>query len=251
MRPRRSDLAADASGNDLTRLVTTMQFADTIVHLVRNDLGGTTRLTDFFLSKGIHVAAFRSAAEYVAARRDDRPACLILDLVLPDIDGLEMQDRLVGSGAPPVIFVTAHGDPASAVRAMKNGAIDFLVEPIDFDELIAAVQRALLEDLKTRTDCIERTCLLTRWQSLTPREMEVFHHTVAGLLNKQAAAELGIAENTFQVHRGRVMRKMKAQSLADLVRMATTLESSFRKPCHEEVVAPHPRWSLEKPATLG
>jgi len=176
---------------------------------------------------------------------------LILDLVLPDIDGLEMQDRLVGSGAPPVIFVTAHGDPASAVRAMKNGAIDFLVEPIDFDELIAAVQRALLEDLKTRTDCIERTCLLTRWQSLTPREMEVFHHTVAGLLNKQAAAELGIAENTFQVHRGRVMRKMKAQSLADLVRMATTLESSFRKPCHEEVVAPHPRWSLEKPATLG
>jgi len=228
-----------------------MQFTDTIVHLVGNDPGGTSRLTDFFLSKGIHVATFRSAAEYVAVRRDGRPACLILDLVLPDIDGLEMQDRLVGSGAPPVIFVTAQGDTASVVRAMKNGAIDFLVEPIDFDELTAAVQRALLEDLKSRTDYIERTCLLTRWQSLTPREMEVFHLTVSGLLNKQAAAELGIAENTFQVHRGRVMRKMKAQSLADLVRMAATLDSTLRKPCQEEVVAPHPRWSLEDPVTLS
>ena len=219
-----------------------MQFAETIVHLVRNDLGGTTRLTDFFLSKGIHVAAFSSAAEYVAARRDDRPACLILDLILPDIDGLEMQDRLVGSGAPPVIFVTAQRDPVSVVRAMKNGAIDFLIEPVDFDELIAAVQRALLEDLKTRNECIERTCLLTRWRSLTPREMEVFHHTVSGLLNKQAAAELRIAENTYQVHRGRVMRKMKAQSLADLVRMSTTLESILRKPREEDLAAPQPRW---------
>src|SRR5262249_61163608 len=111
--------------------------------------------------------------------------------------------------------------------------------------------RARLEDVKTRTKCMERTCLLTRWKALTPREMEVFHHTVSGLLNKQAAAELGIAENTFQVHRGRVMRKMKAQSLADLVRMAMTLESTCRKPCQEEIVVPHPRWSLEEPATLG
>jgi FixJ family two-component response regulator len=228
-----------------------MQLTDTIVHLVRNDLGGPTRLTDFFLSKGMHVAAFRSAAEYIAARRDDRPACLILDLVLPDIGGLEMQGRLAGSGAPPVIFVTAHGDPASVVRAMRNGAIDFLIEPIDLDELLAAVQRALLEDQKSRAGCIERTCLLTRWQSLTPREMEVFDLTVSGLLNKQAAAELGIAENTFQVHRGRVMRKMKAQSLADLVRMATTLESILRKPGQEERVAPYPRWSLEESATLS
>src|SRR5215475_4581294 len=158
-----------------------------------------------------------------------------------------MQHRLESSGASPVIFVTAQGDPASVVRAMKNGAIDFLVEPIDFDELIAAVHRARLEDLKTRTECIERTCLMTRWRSLTPREMEVFHLTVSGLLNKQAAAELGIAENTFQVHRGRVMRKMRAQSLADLGRMSTTLESFLPRPCHEEIVAPHPRWSLEEP----
>src|SRR5262249_49074108 len=91
----------------------------------------------------------------------------------------------------------------------------------------------------------------TRWQSLTPRETEVFHLTVAGLLNKQAAAELGIAQNTYQVHRGRVMRKMKAQSLADLVRMATTLESTLRNPCQDEVVVPQPRWSLEEPLTIG
>src|SRR5262249_47404457 len=99
-------------------------------------------------------------------------------------------------------------------------------------------------------DRVERTCLPTRWQSLTPRETEVFHLTVAGLLNKQGAAELGIAQNTYQVHRGRVMRKMKAQSLADLVRMAATLESTLHTPCQEDVVAQHPRWSLEEPVTM-
>src|SRR5262245_39254229 len=104
-----------------------MQF-DTTVHLVRNDLNGTQKLADFFQSKGMSVAAFRTAGEYIAAARDDRPACLILDLLLPDIDGLEVQSRLAGSGAPPIIFVTAHCDPVSLVRAMKNGAIDFLIE---------------------------------------------------------------------------------------------------------------------------
>src|SRR5262245_6297094 len=222
-----------------------MQFAEATVHLVRNDLSGTQELADFFRSKGMSVAAFRTADEYIAAGRDDRPACLVLDLILPDIGGLEMQSRLADRGAPPVIFVTAHCDPVSVVRAMKNGAVDFLIEPVDYDRLIASVQLALLADLKIRNDLIERTCLLTRWQSLTPRETEVFHHTVAGLLNKQGAAELGIAENTYQVHRGRVMRKMNAQSLADLVRMATILEPILRKPCRDESAAP-PRWSLRE-----
>ena len=221
-----------------------MRFPETIVHLVRADRGETTRLSDFLRSKGMSVAAFGTGAEYIAAGRDDRPACLILDLVLPDIDGLEMQSRLAGSGAPPVIFVTRQGDPVSVVRAMKNGAIDFLIEPVDFDHLVASIERALLEDLKSRIDRMERACLLTRWRTLTPREAEVFHHTVAGLLNKQAAAALGVTENTYQVHRGRVMRKMKAQSLADLVRMATTLEPMLRTPWHDESATPHPRWSL-------
>src|SRR5262249_29044520 len=136
------------------------------------------------------------------------------------------------------------------VRAMKNGAIDFLIEPVDYGQLLATVQFAFTEDLNNRNDRIERTCLLTRWQSLTPREREVFHHTVAGLLNKQAAEELGVAENTYQVHRGRVMRKMKANSLADLVRMSEKLEPILRKPCQEES-APQPRWSLEEATSIS
>jgi len=223
---------------------------EAIVHLVRNDSNGTRSLTDFLVSNGMSVSAFTTGAEYSTARQDERPACVILDLNLPDIDGLEMQSRLVASAAPPVIFVASQADPISVVCAMKNGAIDFLIEPIDYERLIASVQLALLEDLKSRNELAERTCLLTRWTSLTPRETEVFHLTVAGLLNKQAAAELGIAENTYQVHRGRVMRKMKAQSLAELVRMSTTLEAILRKPCRDEADPPQPRWSLEESATI-
>jgi FixJ family two-component response regulator len=226
-----------------------MRFAQTIVHLVRNDLAGIKRLTEFFTSKGVNVATFRTAAEYMAARRDDRPTCLVLDLILPDIPGLEIQTSLIGSGAPPVVFVTAHGNPVSVVRAMKNGAIDFLIEPFDQPQLMAAVEFAFAQDQKNRTERIESTALLTRWKSLTPRETQVFHHTVSGLLNKQAAAELGVAENTYQVHRGRVMRKMKANSLADLVRMSTILEPNLQKP-REESIAPQPRWTLGQPTTI-
>jgi len=210
-----------------------LRLTETIVHFVGNDPARTKALTEFLVSKGMSVAIFKTAAEYTPGARDDRPACLILDLTLPDADGLELQSRLAGSGAPPVIFITAQGDPVSVVRAMKNGAIDFMLEPVDFGQLMAAVELAFAEDLKKRNERIECTALLTRWQSLTPRETEVFHHTVAGLLNKQAAAELGVAENTYQVHRGRVMRKMQANSLADLVRMSTKLESILPKPCRK------------------
>ena len=167
-----------------------MQFEEPIVHIVSNDPVGTKRLARFFLSKGLTVDCLRTAAEYMAAQRD----------------------------------------PVSVVRAMKNGAIDFLIEPVDYDQLMAAVECAFVEDLNKRKEHLERTSLLVRWQSLTPRETEVFHHTVAGLLNKQAAWELGVAENTYQVHRGRVMRNMKANSLADLVRMSTKLEPILQKP---------------------
>jgi len=207
-----------------------MRFEQATVHIVSNNPVGTKRLTQFLASKGLTVATFRNAAEYSAAQRDDRPACLILDLILPDLDGLEIQRRLAGSGAPPIIFVAARGDAVSAARAMRNGAIDFLIEPIDYGQLIADVELAFEEDLRKRKELLERAALLIRWQSLTPRETEVFHHTVAGLLNKQAADELGVAENTYQVHRGRVMRKMKANSLADLVRMSTKLEPILQKP---------------------
>ena len=211
-----------------------MQFEEPIVHIVGSNPAGTKRLSKFFLSKGLSVACFRTATEYIAAHRDERPACLILDLIPPDLDGLKIQSRLVDSGAPPVVFVTAQRDPVSVVRAMKNGAIDFLIEPVDYDQLMAAVEFAFVEDLNRRKELLERTSLLVRWQTLTPRETEVFHHTVAGLLNKQAASELGVAENTYQVHRGRVMRKMKANSLADLVRMSTKLEPILQKAREED-----------------
>jgi FixJ family two-component response regulator len=129
------------------------------------------------------------------------------------------------------------------VRAIKNGAIDFLVKPVDYGYLRAAVDLAFAQDRQNRNERLERISLITRWRTLTPREKEVFHHTVAGLLNKQAAAELGVAENTYQVHRGRVMRKMKAGSLADLVRMATKLEPILRGIRQQRSDAPSP-WCI-------
>jgi FixJ family two-component response regulator len=174
------------------------------------------------------VHAFRTATEYITNTGSDRIACVILDLNLPDISGLEVQNRLADQEGPPVLFVTAHGDLNSGVRAMKNGAIDFMIEPIDYNRLLAAVETAFAKDRNKRRERVERLSLLKRWNSLTPREQDVFQYTVSGFLNRQAAGELGITENTFQVHRGRVMRKMKADSLAELVRMSTRLESIAR-----------------------
>lgn len=232
-----------------------MRPIETIVYVVSDDPARVKRLTQFFLSHKIGIAAFRSAAGFVAAERvatprDERIACLILDLDFPDLSGLEIQRRLAGSDAPPIIFVTEHGDILSGVRAMKNGAIDFMIEPLDYDQLMATVEAAFAMDRRNRDERFERLALLACWKSLTPRETEVFHHTVAGLLNKQAAAELGIAENTYQVHRGRVMRKMKANSLADLVRMSTKLEPIFNGMRQEEFAA-QPRFSTGKQASTG
>ena len=198
--------------------------SDMIVHIVCNDADQVSSLTDFLSSHAINVHDFRTATDFMSSARSERTACVILDLDLPDISGLEVQSRLADKEGPPVVFVTARGDLNSGVRAMKNGAIDFMIEPIDCNRLLAAVETAFVQDRNNRRERVERSSLLGRWNSLTPREQEVFQYTVAGFLNKQAAAELGIAENTFQVHRGRVMRKMEADSLADLVRMATRLE---------------------------
>jgi FixJ family two-component response regulator len=189
--------------------------SDAIVHVVCNDAAQVSSLTKFLSSHSISVNAFRTATEYITSASSDQIACVILDLDLPDISGLEVQTRLADREGPPVVFVTAHGDLNSGVRAMKNGAIDFMIEPLDFNR-------------RNRHERVERSSLLRRWNSLTPREQEVFQYTVAGFLNKQSASELGITENTFQVHRGRVMKKMKADSLADLVRMSTRLESLVR-----------------------
>jgi FixJ family two-component response regulator len=198
---------------------------DKIVHVVSNDAIQVRSLAAFFSSQSIRIKVARSASELIRNARPDQTACVILDLNLADCNGLDVQSRLADVGGPPVIFVTAYGDLVSGVRAMKNGAIDFMVEPVDYDQLLVAVEAAFAQDSKSRQERVSRLSLLRRWDSLTPREQDVFRYTVAGFLNKQAAAELGITENTFQVHRGRVMRKMKANSLADLVRMSTRLES--------------------------
>ena len=198
---------------------------DKIVHVVSDDATQVRRLVAFFSSQSIRINFVRSASELIRNARPDQTACVILDLNLPDGNGLDVQSGLAEAGGPPVIFVTAHGDLVSGVRAMKNGAIDFMVEPVDYDQLLVAVEAAFAQDSKNRQERVRRLSLLRRWDSLTPREQDVFRYTVEGFLNKQAAAELGITENTFQVHRGRVMRKMEANSLADLVRMSTRLES--------------------------
>lgn len=196
----------------------------TIVYVVSSDPVTEQSLTDLIRSYRVDVVSFSSAAAYTAARRGDQIACLLVDLNLSDINGLEFQRRLIGTGAPPFIFVTEHGDLTSCVRAVKNGAVNVLSKPADPMELFASIELAFARDERSRRERLERGSLLSRWRTLTPRETEVFHHTVAGLLNKQAAAELGVAENTYQVHRGRVMRKMQANSLADLVRMSIKLE---------------------------
>lgn len=211
-----------------------MRPTETIAYVVSDEPTRVKSLTEFFLSHKIGVTSFGSAAgmvaaEYMASARDERIACLIIDFDSPALGGLDIQKKLVGSEAPPIIFVTNHRDAVAGVCAMKNGAIDFMVEPLDSSQLMAAVELAFSTDRRNRTDRVERTALLACWKSLTPREAEVFQHTTAGLLNKQAAWELGIAENTYQVHRGRVMRKMKAGSLADLVRMSTKLDLILRE----------------------
>ncbi len=200
----------------------------TIVLVVSGDAIRVGSLTHFFSTHSIDVKAFRTAKEFMTTPAPDVTACVILDLNLPDCSGLEVQSRISGRQGPPVVFVAAGGDFNAGVDAMKSGAIDFVLEPLDYTRLLAAVQTAFAQDLRARHERVERSSLLCRWGSLTPREQDVLQFTAAGFLNKQAAAELGITENTFQVHRGRVMRKMKADSLADLVRMATRLDSIAR-----------------------
>ena len=159
--------------------------------------------------------------------RRQTPGCLILDVRLPGTNGLDVQQKLAELNLEvPIIFITAHGDIQMAVRAMKAGAIDFLTKPINEEQLLQAINVALIRDQDSRHNRAEMAKLEERYASLTPREREVLPLVTSGLLNKQAAAELGISEVTLQIHRSKVMQKMKANSLGDLVRMAAKLEAS-------------------------
>ena len=195
-----------------------------IVFLVDDDARVRAALGELLESLGWRAETFAAAGDYVAYPKPDIPACLILDVELPDINGLEFQKQLSREDHPPIVFITGHGDIPSSVRAIQGGAVDFLTKPVGERELVAAIRAAIDRDHLQRSIRVERAELRRRFTALTPREREVLPLVVSGLLNKQAAAELGISEITLQIHRSKVMQKMQATSLADLVRIADKLD---------------------------
>lgn len=197
---------------------------DHIVFVVDDDERVREALAELLASHGMRAIAFGSAGDYVNANKPDIPACLILDVELPDINGLDLQRQIAADDHPPIVFITGHGDIPSSVRAIKLGAVDFLTKPFSDADLMAAIRAAIAEDRKNRLERAELGVLRQRYLELTPREREVLPLVVSGLLNKQAAAELGISEVTLEVHRRNVMQKMAVASLADLVRIAERLQ---------------------------
>jgi FixJ family two-component response regulator len=196
---------------------------DRIVFIVDDDERVREALGELLASHGIRTMAFGSAGDYVKAVKPDVPACLILDVELPDINGLDLQRQIGAGDHPPIVFITGHGDIPSSVQAIKRGAVDFLTKPFGDADLMAAIEAGIAQDRKNRSERAELAELKKRYLDLTPRERDVLPLVVSGLLNKQAAAELGISEVTLQVHRRNVMQKMAAASLADLVRIAERL----------------------------
>lgn len=197
---------------------------DHIVFVVDDDRRICESLSDLLSTYDLRVVTFGSAAEYIAYPKPDVAACLILDVGLPDINGLDFQTQVGQEHLPQIVFITGHGDIPTSVRAIKAGAVDFLAKPFDEADLMRAVHTAISQDSDARRKRAELAELNQRLASLTPREREVLPLVVSGLLNKQAAAELGVSEITVQIHRGKIMQKMDAGSLADLVRMAGMLE---------------------------
>jgi FixJ family two-component response regulator len=208
-----------------------MDLPDHVVFIVDDDRRIGEALSALLSSYDMHAVVFRSAAEYMAYPKPDVPACLVLDVQLPDINGLDLQGQIAhdrGLGVPPhIVFITGHGDIPSSVRAIKAGAVDFLTKPFQQSDLMQAIKAALAQNREALRHTAGLAELHHRLSSLTPRERQVLPLVVSGLLNKQVAAELGISEVTTQIHRGKIMQKMRADSFAELVRMAAMLEISI------------------------
>jgi FixJ family two-component response regulator len=202
---------------------------DSIVFVVDDDDRVREAVAGLLESAGYRTRCFASASEFLRSERADVPSCLVLDLDLPDLSGLELQRALATTAAPPIVFITGHGDVPSSVSAMKAGAVEFLPKPFGDEELLRAVDTALVLDRGARQRRSEQDELRRRYERLTPREREVLPFVVAGFANKQTAQQLGTSEITISVHRGQIMRKMNARSLAELIRMADRLGVSSRE----------------------
>jgi FixJ family two-component response regulator len=195
-----------------------------VIFVVDDDASVRKSLNNLFRSVGLRVEVFGSAAEFLERKLPDVPSCLVLDIRLPGISGLEFQTELAQAGIhTPIIFMTAHGDIPMTVRAMKAGAVDFMTKPFRDQDMLDAVTAAVTRDRKRRASDEALANLRTRFEALSPREREIMTLATAGLMNKQIAAETGLAEITVKIHRGNVMKKMDARSLANLVRMAEAL----------------------------